>query len=138
MLGYIIYLRSGQHVEAERSFRRALQITPKYAAGHYLLGEALMLQGRLEPALAEFKKETPDDGQLVGSAMAYFAAGRKAESDTQLAAAIRQNATDWPQGIASVYAFRGERDHAFEWLDRAYEARDHLYVFKGGPAHEES
>ncbi len=133
MLGYIIYLRSGQYVEAERSFRRALQITPEYAVGHYLLGEALMLQGHYEAALAEFRKETLDDGQLVGFAMAYFAAGRKAESDAQLAAAIRQNATDWPQGIASVYAFRGEKDHAFEWLDKAYEARDHLYIFKGDP-----
>jgi serine/threonine-protein kinase len=132
-LGYIVYLRTGQYVEAERSFRRALQIEPEYAVGHYFLGEALMLQGRLETALAEFRKETPDDGQLVGCAMAYFAAGRKAESDAQLAAAIRQNATDWPQGIASAYAFRGERDHAFEWLDRAYEARDHLYMFKGDP-----
>jgi hypothetical protein len=63
--------------------------------------------------------------------MAYFAAGRKAESDAQLAEAIRQNATDWPQGIASVYAFRGEKDRAFEWLERAYEARD--YYMKGDP-----
>ena len=92
-----------------------------------------MLQGHLDAAQAEFRMEKPDDGQLVGSAMADFAAGRKAESDGQLAEAIRQNATDWPQGIASVYAFRGEKDRAFEWLDRAYEARDHLYIFKGDP-----
>jgi TolB-like protein/Flp pilus assembly protein TadD len=126
-LGYIIYLRSGHLAEAEQSLHRALQIMPGYDVMHYELGEALMLQGRLETALAEFRKATPDDGQAVGSAMAYFAAGRKAESDAQLAEAIRQNATNWPQGIASVYAFRGEKDRAFEWLDRAYEARDHLY-----------
>jgi hypothetical protein len=65
--------------------------------------------------------------------MVYFATGRRAESDTQLAEVIRQNATDWPQGIASVYAFRGEKDHAFEWLDRAYEVHDHLYIIKGDP-----
>jgi hypothetical protein len=29
----------------------------------------------------------------------------------------------WPN-IASVYAFRGERDKAFEWLDLAYDNRD--------------
>lgn len=132
-LGYVVYLNSGHFVEAEQSFRRALQITPGYDVDHYLVGEALMLQGHLEAALAEFGKATPDDGQAVGSAMAYFAAGRKAESDAQLAEAIRQNATDWPQGIASVYAFRGEKDHAFEWLDRAYEAHDHLYIIKGDP-----
>lgn len=133
MLGFDIYLRSGHLAEAEQSLRRALQIAPEYVTGHYFLGEALMLQGHLEAALAEFRKETPDDGQAVGSAMAYFAAGRKAESDAQLAEAIRQNHSDWPQGIASVYAFRGEKDQAFEWLDRAYEARDHLYYLKGDP-----
>lgn len=132
-LGWEIYLPTGRLVEAEQSFRRTLQIRPEFDVTHYFLGEALMLQGHLEAALAEFRKATPDDGQAVGSAMAYFAAGRKADSDAQLAEAIRQNATDWPQGIASVYAFRGEKDHAFEWLDRAYEARDHLYIIKGDP-----
>jgi tetratricopeptide (TPR) repeat protein len=133
LIGLEVYLRSGHFGEAEQSLRRALQIAPKYVTGHYFLGEALMLQGHLEDALAEFRKETPDDGQAVGSAMAHFAAGRKAESDAQLAEAIRQNSTDWPQGVATVYAFRGEKDRAFEWLERAYEARDHLYYIKGDP-----
>jgi tetratricopeptide (TPR) repeat protein len=134
-LGYCVYLNSGYvyFAAAEQSFRRSLQIRPEYDVEHYFLGEVLMLHGHLDAALAEFRKTTPDDGQAVGSAMAYFAAGRKAESDAQLAEAIRQNATDWPQGIASAYAFRGEKDHAFEWLDRAYEARDHLYIIKGDP-----
>ena len=93
-----------------------------------------MLQGRYEAALAEFRKETLDDGQLEGSAMAHFAAGHKAESDAALAEAIRHNATSWPSEIARVYAFRGEKDHAFEWLDKAYEARDEdLYVIKDDP-----
>jgi len=66
--------------------------------------------------------------------MAHFAAGRKAESDAALAEAIRHNATLWPSEIARVYAFRGEKDQAFEWLDKAYEARDEdLYVIKGDP-----
>jgi len=132
-LELLVYLGSGQLAEAEQSIRRALQIEPHYGAGHYFLGEVLMLQGRYDAALAEFRNETPDDGELVGSAMVHFVAGRKAESDAKLAEAIRVNATDWPYGIAGVYAFRGEKDRAFEWLDRAYEARDHLYMFKGDP-----
>jgi serine/threonine-protein kinase len=26
--------------------------------------------------------------------------------------------------IATIYAWRGEKDHAFEWLDRAYDQHD--------------
>jgi hypothetical protein len=29
-----------------------------------------------------------------------------------------------PYQIAQVYAWRGERDKAFEWLERAYTTRD--------------
>ena len=134
ILGWDIYLHTGQLAEAEQSFRRALQIAPGLGSGQYFLGEALMLQGHHDAALAEFRKETLDDGQLEGSAMAHFAAGRKAESDAALAEAIRHNATSWPSEIARVYAFRGEKDRAFEWLDRAYEARDEdLYTIKGDP-----
>src|SRR5882724_5396209 len=132
--GFEIYLRCGRFAEAEQSFRRSLQIAPGWSSGQYFLGEALMLQGHHEAALAEFRKETPDDGQLEGSAMVHFATGRKSESDSQLAEAIRHNGTSWPSEIARVYAFRGEKDRAFEWLNRAYEMRDEdLYFIKGDP-----
>ena len=132
--GFEIYLRTGDLAEAEQSFRRALQIAPAWGSGHYFLGVALMLQGQHDAALGEFRKEKLDDGQLEGSAMLHFAAGRKTESDAQLAAAIRHNGTSWPSEIARVYAFRGEKDRAFEWLNRAYEARDEdLYFMKDDP-----
>jgi TolB-like protein/tetratricopeptide (TPR) repeat protein len=133
-LGWNVYLHTSQLPEAEQSFRRGLRIAPKWGAGQYFLGEALMLQGHLEAALAEFQKETVDDGRLEGSAMALFAAGRKAESDSQLAEAIRRNGTSWPSETARTYAFRGEKDRAFEWLERAYKLRDpDIYTFKGDP-----
>jgi TolB-like protein len=133
-VGQEIYLRSGRLVEAEQSLRHALQISPELGTGHYWLGEALMLQGRYDEALAEFRKETLDDGQLEGSAMVHFATGRKSESDAQLSAAIRHNGALWASEIARVYAYRGEKDLAFEWLDRAYEARDEdLYFIKSDP-----
>jgi tetratricopeptide (TPR) repeat protein len=104
-LGLVVYLPVGQLAEAEQSFRRALQIRPEFDVDHYFLGETLMLQGHLETALAEFRKTTPDDGQAVGSAMAHFAAGRKAESDAHLAEAIRQNRGDWPKGSPASMRF---------------------------------
>jgi TolB-like protein/tetratricopeptide (TPR) repeat protein len=134
ILGWSIYLHTGDFAEAEQEFRRGLQIAPKWGSGRYFLGEALMLQGHHELALAEFRRESPDDGQFEGSAMVHFAAGRKSESDAALAEAIRHNGTSWPSEIARVYAFRGEKDRAFEWLDRAFALRDEdLYVIKGDP-----
>src|SRR6185437_14240943 len=134
VLGWNVYLHTSHFAEAEQSIRRGLQIAPKFGTGQYFLGEALMLEGKNDAALAEFRKETLDDGQLEGFAMALFVAGNRAESDAQLTQAIRRSGTSWPSEIARVYAFRGEKDHAFEWLDRAYDLRDEdLYLIKDDP-----
>ncbi len=132
--GLRIYMRTGRFADAEQSLRRALQIAPHWGAGQYYLGESLMLQGRYDEALREFLKENLDDGQLEGSAMVYFATGRKAESDARLAAAVSRNGSSWPSEIARVFAFRGEKDQAIEWLDRAYAYHDEdLYSILDDP-----
>ena len=77
------------------SLRHALQISPDLSTGYYWLGEALMLLGHYDEALAEFRRETLDDRQLEGSAIVHFAAGRKSESDAQLSAAIHHNGALW-------------------------------------------
>jgi hypothetical protein len=56
--------------------------------------------------------------------MAYHALGRKADSDAALAALIAKYEKDGPYNIAYVYAYRGEADKAFEWLDKAVEYGD--------------
>jgi TolB-like protein/Tfp pilus assembly protein PilF len=133
-LGWNVYLHTGQLAEAEQSFHRGLQIAPKWGSGRYFLGEAMMLQGHIDEALAEYRKENVDDGRLEGLAMGLFVAGRKAESDLNLAEAIRRDGSSWPSEIARVYAFRGEKNLAFEWLDKAFDLRDEdLYTIKGDP-----
>src|SRR5690348_3824233 len=62
--------------------------------------------------------------RMVGLPIAYFALGRKADSDQALAALIAKYEKDWSYNIAGVYAFRGESDKAFEWLDKAVENKD--------------
>jgi tetratricopeptide (TPR) repeat protein len=61
---------------------------------------------------------------MIGLPMAYHALGRKADSDAALAALIAKSEKDGPYNIAYVYAYRGEADKAFEWLDKAVEYGD--------------
>ncbi len=114
-------LRLGQMAESEAAMRRALEISPTFAGGHYFLGLVLLARNQPEAALAEMQKELQAVARLGGSAMAYFALGRKAESDAALAQLIKSNR---PFFISSVYAFRGESDEALKWLERAYEQKD--------------
>ena len=60
----------------------------------------------------------------VAVPMAYFAIGRRAESDAALAALKAGHALDAAYNIASVHATRGETDAAFEWLERAIVNQD--------------
>ena len=61
---------------------------------------------------------------MIDLPMSYHALGRKAESDAALAALIAKYEKDGLYNIAYVYAFLGEADKAFEWLDKAVEYAD--------------
>ena len=120
-----VYQRySGRYDEAIAAFRTALSLNPGRGAVHFALGVALMLRGDAAGALAEVEQETDEGWRMTGLPMAYHALGRKSDSDTALAALIAKHETDSSCDIAYVYAFRGEADQAFAWLDKAVAYHD--------------
>jgi TolB-like protein/DNA-binding winged helix-turn-helix (wHTH) protein/cytochrome c-type biogenesis protein CcmH/NrfG len=123
------YLRLGRFAEGEVSARRALDLAPTYSGGRYFLSLALLLQGKAAEALAEAQKETEPGSQIVGEALAYHALGRAQEADAALARLEKEHSEYFAMYIAEVYAFRGDKDHAFEWLERAYAQRDMSLFF---------
>jgi tetratricopeptide (TPR) repeat protein len=132
-LAYVVDLRSGRFAEAAAETKRTLDLSPEYGSARYYHGVALLLQGRLEEALATMQQVKVDDSGPEGLAIVYFALGRKAESDAALQRAIAQDG-DWPYGIATTLAFRHETDKAISWLERAYAQRDSdMYTIKGEP-----
>jgi TolB-like protein/DNA-binding winged helix-turn-helix (wHTH) protein len=128
-----VQLRRGRPVEAEAAIRRALDFAPTFSFGPYALGVILLVRSQHQAALTAFSKEPIEAARLTGSSMAYFALGRKAESDALLAQMLKDY-TEIPFGIATIYAFRGESDQAFNWLERAYEHKDQfLHRIKFAP-----
>jgi adenylate cyclase len=121
----LVQIRRGRLAEAEAAMRRALEISPTFNWAHFYLGYVLLARNEPQAALAEILKEQIDEARLIGSAIAYFTLRRKADSDTALAQMLKSQATH-PFSIAEVYAFRGELDEAFIWLDRAYAQKDAL------------
>src|ERR1700751_1603627 len=61
---------------------------------------------------------------MIGLPMAYCALGRKADADAALDALIAKYEKDAPYNIAYIYAFCGDADKAFEWLDKAVTYQD--------------
>jgi TolB-like protein len=127
-----IYIHAGRVTDAETAVRRALRISPTSAFNHLVLGITLLMQGRAGEALAEMQQEHGPGARQLGLAVACHALHRDQDSDAALARLVAENATDAAFFIAQVYAFRGQKDPAFEWLDRAFVQRDNsLYVIKG-------
>jgi TolB-like protein/Tfp pilus assembly protein PilF/predicted Ser/Thr protein kinase len=122
------YLAAGRAAEAEETLKKFLELRPDRHGAHSLLGDAHLLQGRAEAALAEYEKEAEPDARLAGLAMAQYLRGDRAASEV----ALRELATkysDQAKVIAEVHAYRGEVDQAFAWLDRAYQNRDSDLVY---------
>ena len=114
---------AGRFDAAIASFRTVLSLSPGYGNAYTQLGNALLLKGDAQGALAEIEQEK-SSWIRIGLPMAYYALGRKADSDAALKELIAKDAADSAYNIAYVYAFRGEADKAFEWLDKAAEYGD--------------
>jgi tetratricopeptide (TPR) repeat protein len=123
----ILYYGAGRLEEAEALFRKSLLVDSTKNWAHHHLGLVLLAQGKHDAALAEIARETSPILRLRGLAVVRKARGETAQSDAALAELIRayqgnaneESAFVGSYAIASVYAYRGEADAAFEWLERA-------------------
>jgi TolB-like protein len=113
------------YTAAMSALRKSLAINPTIDSSHYLLGVIQLLSGRNDEAMKEFAAENKILNRDAGSALVNFSRGNRSESDAALARLIREGAPVWPYGIATVFAHRGEKNDAFEWLEKAYTARDY-------------
>jgi TolB-like protein/DNA-binding winged helix-turn-helix (wHTH) protein len=122
-LGDLLYV-AGRYDEARTALDKAVTANPKIEGLHARLAVILLSQGRPQDALTEIHLEPGEWERLTAEALVYHALKRTAESDKALAILIARHREDAPYQIAEVYAYRGENDHAIEWLERAYRQRD--------------
>jgi TolB-like protein/DNA-binding winged helix-turn-helix (wHTH) protein/Flp pilus assembly protein TadD len=122
-LGYVLYVAS-RYDEAQAELQKALELNPQAGFVHVTLGKILIAEAKPRQALAEIEKEPNDWERLTAQAFVYHTLGREQDSNAALASLVAKHDTDSAYQIAEVYAFRGESDKAFEWLDRAYKQRD--------------
>ena len=129
LLGWAVYLRSGRYPEAEAALRRTLEISPDYSTARWYLGQALLLQGRRDEALDVMQHESVDGGRYAGMAVVYHAMGKATLADAALKRAVEANAELYPSAIAKAFAYCGNRDEAFKWLEKAYAVKDADFYF---------
>ncbi len=130
--------------EALAQLQEALRLDPSYFITHFNMGVANLHLGRHPEAIAEFQQATrllPGSALCItGLGFAYAVSGRKAEARrvladlAELARTRRYVSALYP---AAIHSGLGERDQAFQWLEKAFQERaDYLVYLKLEPIYD--
>ncbi|MBL8200400.1 MAG: tetratricopeptide repeat protein [Chromatiales bacterium] len=127
------YMIFGRYADAIAALRRSLELAPDGVFTHVVLGEALLLAGDFDSALAEMQREPHDTMRPLGLAFAYAALGKGEEAQRLLEKVGREH-PDFASLVAAGYARLRKPDEAFKWLDRALQERDGgILELRAGP-----
>jgi serine/threonine-protein kinase len=119
-----ILLASGDLEGTRRAARRSMELQPTQSFAATYLAMAELADGHPEAALAAAEQCDSPIFKLQVQAVALHSMGRKAESQAVLDLMVRERQAEGQFQIATVYAWRGDKDQAFAWLERALAAHD--------------
>jgi tetratricopeptide (TPR) repeat protein len=129
------YFYSRQYEKASAQFSKIVEMDSNFAPAHRWLAKTLEQTGKYDEAIAEAQKVIrmggPSGASKAGLAYAYAVAGRPNEA-RQVLADLQQASKDHyvsPYSLAAIYAGLGEKDRAFEWLEKDFSERDNSLIF---------
>ena len=122
------YFYARQYDQAIAQGHATVEMDPNFFLSHYALGAAYQMKGLFPEALAEYKRlqQLNDDPNYLASfAQFYVASGKRDEALKtlgQMKVIARQRYVS-AYSFATVYAALGDKDKAFEQLERSNQDR---------------
>jgi tetratricopeptide (TPR) repeat protein len=121
--------------------RKMLELYPDNPVPYIDLGRAYRLKGMYPEAIAAYQKARDLSGAeptdaLIGLGYTYAVWGKRAEALKILGELKTQSKRRYisPSSVAEIYAGLGEKDEAFDWLQRALTDHDiRLLLVAKGP-----
>jgi len=133
-LGYRFYY-ARQYAQAIEQCQKVLAMDGKFVPAHVYLGRAYEQKPDLTEAIAEFQRALEisegDTNELAALGQAYAVAHREAEARKildQLKERSQQTYVQ-PMWIAVIHTGLGEKDQAFDWMQKAYDDRSSWLVY---------
>ncbi len=122
------YWGLAQPQKEEQVYRRILELYPDQPLRMVksFLASALARQGKSQEGLQYLDFDSANRWQRVISALVLHSLGRHEEEQQIRQKIIDEKGQSWAYNIAQIYAWHGDRDKAFEWLDIAFEQKDSL------------
>ncbi len=113
------YISAGRFREAALAMEEMSHWQATIPGYYWKVGRGWLLAGEAEKALAAFDKELLEGNRELGQVMALHDLGRIDEFESRFSA--MQDSAASKEAIARIYAWVGDSDKAFEWLDKAIE-----------------
>ncbi len=115
--------------ESIRQSQRTIEMDPTFAMAHYQLAQAFVQTGKYNDAVRELEEaiELSRGNPIITSLLGYVYAISGSQSKARNILHDLGNGSNRSQvnaaDIALIYAGLNEKDQAFAWLEKAYEAR---------------
>ena len=110
--------------KAEEAFQTFAMEYPNAQILHYMMAMVRLAQGRFDEALIEIEQESHEFFGLYGKNFVFYALGKQEQADALFEEFIEKHSKTDPANLADLYAFRGDIDQSFYWLNRAVEIKD--------------
>ncbi len=120
----ILYRTTGRFDDAILIFEKQVALRPHYHWAYLNLGKCYLFKGDAAQALVEIEKNPSNVYRDLGLVLAYSTLGREAEARTALENLVSEYGEQSPAFVAEAYSWRGEKDQAFEWLEKARKQKD--------------
>ena len=117
-------MADGDYAGADTALAHALALNPQSTYSLKNSGKLQLLEGYPAAASTTFDSCKDEVFRLYGVAMAEFSLGHAEKSQQALDQLIAKHTDEAQFQIATVYAWRGEKDSAFTWLERSYVGHD--------------
>jgi len=115
---------SGDLAAARDAFQQLLKLDPAHPHANVDLATIALLDGKPDQALAALQQPALRGWHLLGVALVEHSLGHEQQPQQAFDQLIGESARYAAYQIAEVYAWRGQKDQAFQWLERAYAQRD--------------
>jgi eukaryotic-like serine/threonine-protein kinase len=127
-VGLILYF-AREYDHAIEELQKALEMDPDSGAAYFYLGMARLQKGEHQQAIAalERSRQLLDGSPESVLELAYTnaAAGKRKEAQDMLSQVMGEPNPHYIPAlwVARIYAAEGEKEKAFQWLQKAYEER---------------
>jgi tetratricopeptide (TPR) repeat protein len=136
------YRRARQYDQAIEEYHKVLEMDPNFHLAHTYLGLAYLGKGMHEEAIAEYQKGVDLSGgdllAVMGLGYGYGVSGRRDEAMDildELKERLKRKYIP-PLYFAWIYMGLGEKDQAFEHLEKSYLERDPMLAHLRAPLYD--